>query len=363
MKKQERIPFSENSLDLFRLFAALQVALTHYLNLFMIQYRDAGMEDTLLYGLKRILTLFPGLVILFSISGFLMGASLEKKEGRIAFAKKRFLRIYPALWANILLTAALVLILWKPGKHGVRSLFVWLGIQAMGIAYTPDFLQEFGSINGALWTVMVEIQLYLLIFLGWNVLRKMGDIWWHLLFAFSILMNFACWWLEGSGMLPDSFVSLMGRTLFPYLVWFAAGLYLYHFRQRVLPVLTGFWPFLCLGYVLYKALWQHFSWQIPGYYADFVTSLLLPCVVLGGAYGFGKHRVKMDLSYGIFLYHWPIINVIFFYDLPHRMDHLLLFTGYMIVFLGLSAASWYLLERHALKIGKRIGTGKEQKNA
>ena len=39
-------------------------------------------------ALKRALTLFPGLIILFSISGFLMGETLMRTQNRKIFAQK-----------------------------------------------------------------------------------------------------------------------------------------------------------------------------------------------------------------------------------------------------------------------------------
>ena len=164
----------ENSLDVIRLFAAMQVAITHYLNLTIVQYGIHDGADSFLLWFKRTLSLFPGVVILFTISGFLMGASLEKQETRITFLRKRFLRIYPGLWVNIVLTVAVILCVVKKAFSHISSLLTWAGIQAAGLAFTPEFLKEYGagSINGALWTIMVEIQFYLLIGLFWKFLKK-----------------------------------------------------------------------------------------------------------------------------------------------------------------------------------------------
>lgn len=96
-KNTTQFVFAENSLDILRLFAALQIAITHYLNLTMLTYGKDGPGDGLLLGFKRALTLFPGLIILFSISGFLMGETLMRTQNRKIFAQKRILRLYPAL--------------------------------------------------------------------------------------------------------------------------------------------------------------------------------------------------------------------------------------------------------------------------
>lgn len=121
------------------------------------------------------------------------------------------------------------------------------------------------------------------------------------------------------------FGSASGRSCFPAgsklpavfgLVF--AGLYLWHFKETILQKLTGKWFILLIVFICYKVCWQTFGWNLPGYYADLVTSLLLPAVVLACAYGWKKHRLKNDLSYGIFLYHWPLINLVFYWNLPKR---------------------------------------------
>lgn len=88
-----------------------------------------------------------------------------------------------------------------------------------------------------------------------------------------------------------------------------------------------------------------FSLPLPGYYADPMTSILLPLTVLSCAYGWGSHRLKADLSYGIFLYHWPLINLIFFLELPTKVSHIPLFVCYSGSFLTLGVMSWYVVER------------------
>ena len=169
-KNTTQFVFAENSLDILRLFAALQIAITHYLNLTMLTYGQDGPGDGLLLGFKRALTLFPGLIILFSISGFLMGETLMRTQNRKIFAQKRILRLYPALWVNIVLTMGMLSLL--PGVvsgHG-QALLPWAVVQGVGMAYPPSFLQAFAieSINGTLWALMVEIQLYVLVAVVWK---------------------------------------------------------------------------------------------------------------------------------------------------------------------------------------------------
>lgn len=341
------ITVSDNSFDILRLFAALQIAMTHYLNLSMLTYGKDWAGDSILWLGKRILTLFPGLIILLTISGFLMGETLNRVRDRRTFVWKRFRRIYPGLWINMLFIIAELLCLlgWKnvPFRQMVR----WALVQGSGVAYTPFFFQSLatGSLNGTLWAIMVELQLYFLIFIFWKGILHWNRRTWNAGLALTAALNLMCWLLEEKALLPEGAMKLLQRSFLPYLLWFYLGLYLWHYRDKILPALADFWPLLLGGYTAYKACWQEFQWSIPGYYADLITGILLPVTVLACAYGWGRHRLKADLSYGIFLYHWPLINLIFFLDLPEKCRHIPLFLCYTAGFLLLGAMSWYGIER------------------
>lgn len=343
----------ENSLDYIRLFAALQVATTHYLNLTIVEYGIQDGGDTFLLWFKRALSLFPGVVILFCVSGFLMGAALEKQDTRAVFFKKRILRIYPGLWANILFTALLVLAAAEGAVSHIPSLLAWCTVQGTGMAYTPGFLKSYGagSINGALWTIMVEVQFYALIWLFWNFLKKRSDRWWAGMTGIAVFCNLGCWFVKEKALLPESLLSLLDRTFLPYLIWFCLGLLIYHWRERMVPVLVKWLPISLAVFILYKACWLLSGWQVPGYYADIITSLALPAVVIGCAYRFGRHRAKQEISYGIFLYHWPLINLVFRFGLPESVNRILLFVAYTAAYVFLALLSARFVERPA---GKRF---------
>ena len=55
-----------------------------------------------------------------------------------------------------------------------KSIFIWLLTQIFGIAYTPSCLKDFatGSVNGALWTIFTELQLYIILGIVYNWIKK-----------------------------------------------------------------------------------------------------------------------------------------------------------------------------------------------
>ena len=65
---EKSIDIRKNSFDLFRIAAASQVALVHFLYNYLLI--SGGSNNQILVGFKFVLDIFPGVLILFSISGF-----------------------------------------------------------------------------------------------------------------------------------------------------------------------------------------------------------------------------------------------------------------------------------------------------
>lgn len=155
--KDNNVAFSNNCFDLIRLWAAFSVMFLHYTG-FALKLSDSGLW--FMHLLRRIVSFFPGVVILFSMSGYLIAASYERSKNRKEFFIKRVIRMYPELWVCTIVNLIVVCI----SAHQLldKSIIVWLVTQIFGIANTPSCLKSFatGSINGALWTVFTEIQLY-----------------------------------------------------------------------------------------------------------------------------------------------------------------------------------------------------------
>lgn len=73
---------------------------------------------------------------------------------------------------------------------------------------------------------------------------------------------------------------------------------------------------MVIAYLVIKS----FPVELPGYYADITTGILLPFAVIGGGYCLPRLRLKPDLSYGMFLYHWIVLNIMVYYDLINKLQ-------------------------------------------
>lgn len=304
--------YEKNGFDILRYVAALSVMMLHYSGYSMIlstNLSDGGAKT--MSGIRHISLLFPGVVILFSMSGFLISASYERMKTRREFFLRRILRMYPELWICTIVNLVIVCLLVPESLD--QSMILWLGTQIFGIANTPACLKTFatGSINGALWTVFTEMQLYILLGITYPFLKRLKSKYWAILLVILAGLNLACDAWSGGGIVSK----LIERSFVPYALWFFIGVFCYQKRQDILFILrTAFFPLLIVYLVI-----ESVNIELPGYYADIITSILLPFMVIGCGYCLPKIRLKVDLSYGMFLYHWIILNVIVHFDLMNKL--------------------------------------------
>ena len=322
---------NKNAFDVLRIFSAVQVMLLHF-NAFFYQYNSAGH-----YRYREIVKMFPGVVILFSLSGFLIAASYEKSSSTREFFQKRILRIYPPLW---LCTIINLIVLFFLGQNILnKSILLWICTQIVGIANTPSTLKDFatGSINGALWTIFTEIQLYVVLAFTYRKLKNLSSLGWGVLGFALLLCNLGAYFLQNVGY---GIPKIIERLFLPYALWFFIGVYLYIHREHWIFTPSqrnkGIWPFLIL-FVLYK-----FSpIQAIGYYTDIVTSICLPFITVGLAYKLGNIRIKPDLSYHLFLYHWIILNILVYCRCFERWNLVQSLLVFFAASIGAALFSYY----------------------
>src|SRR6185369_4980197 len=89
----------ENNFDLIRLFAAFEVLLGHGIK---------HLELTPLNPVLNITAFFPGVLMFFTISGFLIFASFDRNNNLKKYFYNRFLRLYPALGLCFIITVILI---------------------------------------------------------------------------------------------------------------------------------------------------------------------------------------------------------------------------------------------------------------
>lgn len=337
------IKHEKNSFDIIRYFSAFSVMFLHY-TYYAITLSDDNVEALRL--LRRITEFFPGVIILFAMSGFLISASFERCHTKKEFFLKRVFRLYPELWVCTLVNFFVIVMLY--GKHLDGSIIIWLLTQIPGIANTPSCLDGFatGSVNGVLWTIFTEVQLYIFLGITYNWLKKLKNLGWSVILLGSVALNLGCRYV--ADYMGGSVAAIIERTFFPYLLWFIIGTFCYVKREKMIPILKKYLWVIFLIFAANKLL----KICEYGYYEDIITGLTLPLITIGAAYALPKIRIKIDLTYGIFLYHWIVINVMMHFDIFMKLPWPVCFIIFVAITMLLAWASWYWVGRGIKVIAK-----------
>ena len=153
--------FSRNNLDFLRLFFALTVVFYHISALTHIPaFADFGKYLSGAYAVKSF----------FVISGMLIYRSHLKSSSLASYLEKRVRRIYPAYFTVVALAAVALLPLSTLPASQYFGLGFWKYVAANLVflkpsgtlpgVFTSNSLQ---AVNGALWTLRVEVTFYLFV--------------------------------------------------------------------------------------------------------------------------------------------------------------------------------------------------------
>lgn len=342
-----------NNFDLIRLIAASQVLIWH-------SSMHLGVSDKIHYILV-VLYHFPGVPIFFTISGFLISFSLERNNFQLKqYFKNRSFRIFPALWVCTILTALLLFAFDKVGS--TKDFITWFFAQITFFQfYASESIKTWGTghPNGSLWSISVELQFYLLLPLILYIINLAKKKWLIntsilVFFLLSILLKHLIY--LSSFMLQNELqVKLLNNTVFICLHFFLTGIAIYKNFDWLLPFLKDkvlVWLMIYVVYILVFKFWlklydNNYEITIWGITSNTILSLL----TLSFAFSFTDLSKKIlhenDISYGIYIYHMPIVNSML--SLGYNMSIWgLIITILCTVFLAFS--SWKLIEQRILRL-------------
>lgn len=341
-----------NNFDLIRLIAAFQVLIWHGAVHFKI------FDD--MYGFLSVLFHFPGVPVFFTISGFLISHSLERNKFDLKkYFRNRALRIYPALWVCTILTALLLIYFIRPIV--IKDLTIWFIAQISFLQfYAPPSLKAWGAghPNGSLWSVAVELQFYLILPILLYIINRpkkllQANILIAVLFVLAVFMkyfiNTNAWILS-----HELLSKFLGNTVFYYLYFFLTGIAIYKnfsWIEKYLKEKVFVWLLIYAAYVLIFHAWlklyiDPYDVSIWGIIANTLLSLLSLSFAFSYV-GLSKNLLhENDISYGIYIYHLPIINTMLSFNLVGSISDLFV----MAIAVSLIAyVSWKLIEQRALK--------------
>lgn len=333
----------ENNFDLIRLLAAIQVVFEH-------GFFHLKIDGKLLTNFNRI---FPGVLIFFTVSGFLIFSSFDRNNDLKKYFVNRFLRIYPALWLCFIITVILLIIFKIVNLSNIFSLTMlkWYFTQVTFFQFwTPDLLRAWGigTPNGSLWTIPVEIQFYILLPIVVLLFKKIKLI--YKFIALSIISIFVNLYLKNFIGPNESIIVKLGTvSVLPYLYCFLAGSLMYLYWDKIKVVIEGkalYWT------IIFFAYW-FLTGNAPSYFPQYdqlVSNFLLSILTISIAFtfpGFGNFLKGNDISYGIYIYHALVLNSLV--ALGH-VGEIKYFVIFFLVTILMSCFSWFFVEKRALML-------------
>lgn len=354
--------FRVNNFDLIRLIAALQVAFHHSMVHLEIE------NNEWYWFLTDISKLFPGVPIFFFVSGFLISKSYENNPAIRQYSQNRILRIYPAL---IICTVVSLLSVFYTGyfaniSTSIYRILVWIAGQISFIQfYNPDFMRGFGTgvLNGSLWTITVELQFYVLIpilYFIFGIAHKQqtqqtkvrDNVVLIILVLLFMAINIVHCELKGE-YAENLLFKMWGVSFSPWFYMFLVGVFFQKNFAEIYQILHNRFYFILLIYVLFTYFVKtYFGWHL-GNSINPILYLLLTILIFSFAYSFPtlSNRLlrKNDVSYGVYIYHIPVINLFIYYGYISSTSILCLalFLTIIIAFI-----SWIFIEKSAIKLKK-----------
>jgi peptidoglycan/LPS O-acetylase OafA/YrhL len=349
-----------NSLNFLRLVLAFAVVFSHAITIGSFGSETILNKTTLgtvaVYGF-------------FGLSGYLIAGSASRNHvGR--FLWQRFLRIFPAFWVCLIVTAFLVgVIVWyranpvlahrcgiscyvkEPGGPlGYVFHNLWLRAPQSTIAHTLP-LGYFRPVwNGSLWTLFFEFLCYLMLaFLAWIGLLR------HRL-AVAALAG-AVWLTE----ITITSVPTLDQSFSPSHHWyvmkmltfvpiFLGGSLLYLYREKIPD--SGLLALGCsLAFLFGLVLPVGNSVPTFTFTSMDLTSVFLvyPLLWLGIHLPFHMVGARNDYSYGVYIYAYPVQQLLVIWG-ASRWGYWPYALLSVVAVVPFATASWWAIEKHALRL-------------
>jgi peptidoglycan/LPS O-acetylase OafA/YrhL len=344
-KPVERRPLTHrtNNFDFLRLFGALLVVLGHAYPLLGAPAATPGLIG---HGVQSI-----GVVIFFSISGYLITASWNRTRDPLSYAAARCLRIFPGLAAVVLLCAfvlgPLVTVL-PVADYAVHPQTVDYvnNILMKPVYFLPGVFADLpyaSVVNGSLWTLPAEFLCYIVVPLALVLPRLARPA------VVLVLLALSLWYSATPPM--ESAVIYGTRISDAAVMWvfFATGVLLRLGHERISGLFRADVAVaLFAAYLLVIAIqptWVgNVSWAVLPYVVMTVGLASTPYVRRAARFG--------DLSYGIYLWAFPVQQVLVHLIGVQNMTLNLVMVSVLSAMCAL--ISWHLVEKPALLLKDKV---------
>ena len=336
MSEDQAEVHASNNFDLLRIVAAFLVLISHQMPL-------TGRVEWVIPTYQSLGGI--GLLIFFTMSGFLVCESWQRDPNVLRFGVRRLLRIWPGLAVAVVLTACVLGPLMSslsPTAYFADPYFLhyFVILRFNDAGYLPDvFLNNpFRVVNGSLWTLPIEVRWYEYLALA----GLLGAIRWrfvllaitvgiavHYFFVFNVDHAMAVG-------LPRGWKEELG-------IYFLTGACLQRFRpewsrHRMMALGAA----ASLAAVLYLVGSHHGAYWI----IVTVTTIMIAVSAWGPLTSVGRFG---DFSYGVYIYAFPVQQTVIALT-QNTMPYVAGLAISASATLFLAIASWHLVEAPSLKL-------------
>jgi peptidoglycan/LPS O-acetylase OafA/YrhL len=333
--------------DLLRILFATLVLLSH-----APEITDGNASRELLHRLTRAPMTFGTLGVdgFFVLSGYLIVQSWLGDPEFLNFLRKRVLRIVPGYLVAVALSTLTVGLLAPGAAHFFRDLDVHFvnSVVLLSSPATPPVFpgHPYAMVNGAMYTIGYEFRCYLLVaLLGLCGLLRRPIL---VLVATTLLLSSFLYAAPLERMhWPRHMEALVGQpaVAFRLTAVYLVGCCFYLFRNRI-----AFRPLFALATTVVMAVCFVFAPARAelamvlggGYLMFYLGQMHLPWLS-------GMSRLP-DISYGIYLYGWPVESLWIWF---HRGSPWIAFLASTVICFGLGWLSWHFIERPALTLKRK----------
>jgi len=317
-----------NNFDLLRLVLSITVFFAHW-NILTAQNLSNKVFHISGYAVD----------MFFIVSGFLIFWSFDNNQNKKQFYIKRFFRIFPLYAILILLQTIFFVFYSDTGIGGIVKYFtaniVFLNFLSYSVGETLSQLQV-NAINGSLWTLKNEVVFYLSVPLIFYFYKKIGNIFLFVLYILAVGYMFAVDYIN----IPSLLVQFPSQ-----LRLFLVGIILYLFFERI-NTKNIYW--LSAGSLVLILFFYS-----ENYFRFTIYPLLLGFIVIYLVYFTKIIKMKFDFSYSFYILHFPIIQLVLYFDVNPE-NPIISFISIFMVVLVLSYFSEKYIEKKFVKIGKNI---------
>lgn len=331
-----------NNFTLLRLLAALAVVVSHAVFLKSGNKADEIFSSISVYNLGD-----HAVNVFFVLSGLTVAASLDRSNNAVHFIVARLIRIFPGLiiCTAFLVTWGLIVTECTPIEYFAdvrvwKYLFKTMSL-ATGSAELPGVFvgnPHPSVVNASLWTLKYELLCYVILAaVGAVGLFKRSYLIWLLPSGLFLSAGFLIFRFGGQADPIEQFVR--------FWLCFSIGVGLFVFRDKIkVSWSSGFFLVALMSVTLGTAWDRVISPLATGYCAVLLGSLPVP--------GLRSFANRVDLSYGVYIFGWPISQTMLFWKPDITIAQLIFWSGGLSLFFAV--LSWNFVEKPSLSLRSRI---------